>query len=203
MKSWIMLLLVCLLPYAAYAEQGDALAGKSKAASCAACHGADGNSSVPAWPKLAGQHPKYFIAQLRAFQQGKNGTRDQAVMANAVATLVPQDMADIAAYYATQRMTTGSTPQQFVALGEKLYRGGDRQRGIPACTACHEPQGKGNAQAGYPALAGQFAVYTSAQLVAYRKGQRSTDVNEIMRDISAKLNDQDIEALANYIAGLH
>ena len=200
----LLCLLIAFIPLLSWAQiVGNAAAGKQKSPPCAACHGADGNSTMPAWPKLAGQHAKYLQTQLQAFKQGKEGPRDQAVMFASVANLTEQDIADLAAYFASQSIKAGSTDEKYIALGQKLYRGGDMKRGIPACSACHDPQGSGNAQAGFPALSGQFAEYTMAQLRAYRSGQRRTDINEIMRDISAKLTDADIEAISHYVAGLH
>ena len=201
--SFLALLLV-VVPGLGWALTGDPQAGKTKALACMACHGAGGNSTVPAWPKLAGQNERYIVEQTRAFKQGSKGPRYQAVMSAAVIHLSEQDMADIGAYYAKQQVSVGTTAPEALALGEALYRGGDIKRGIPACgTSCHGPQGLGNAQAGFPALSGQHAAYTIAQLKAYKDGTRKTGPNNIMQEIASQLTDADMEALAQYIQGLH
>lgn len=179
---------------------GDPAEGKIKSAACAACHAADGNSAMPDWPKLAGQSARYIEQQLAAF---KSGDRKNDLMAPMAASLSEQDMADLAAYYSSQKSTTGKASPDLVDAGEALYRGGDLERGIPACMACHGPRGSGNPAAAYPSLQGQHAAYTSTQLKAYRAGTRTTDVNMVMRNIAEKMKDADIEAVASYITGLH
>ena len=187
--------------------QGDAEAGKAKSATCAACHGSDGNSMIPMNPKLAGQHQKYLVKQLHEFKaaamsSGKEG-RNNAVMNGMAVGLSDQDMLDISAYFSSQTAKPGATPEEYVAPGAALYRGGDAERKITACIACHGPRGNGMGQAGFPDISGQHLDYTVSQLKMFRSGDRHNDLNGMMRDIAAKLTDEDITILANYISGLH
>ena len=180
---------------------GDAAAGKAKAtAVCAACHGADGNSGVnPLWPKLAGQHPKYIMKQLHDFKAGK---RKDGTMAPMAAPLSDEDMENLAAYFSSQTRTIGEAAKDKVALGEKLYRAGG-SNGAPACSGCHGPAGGGNALANFPSLSGQSAAYVAKQLKDFRSGARSNDMNGMMAGVAAKLTDAEIEAVAQYVQGLH
>lgn len=179
---------------------GDAEAGQGKAAVCAACHGVDGNSTNPEWPSLAGQHARYTYEQLRAY---KDGTRSNAVMQGQVANLSDEDMRDLAAFYATQRPQPRAASEDAVKLAQPLWRGGDLERGLASCAACHGPSGVGNAGAGYPRLAGQHAKYSAVSLRAYRDGERGHGINgEMMQHIAALLTDEEIDALASYIEGL-
>ena len=179
---------------------GDADAGKTKAAACAACHGADGNSALSANPKLAGQNAKYIVTQLQHF---KNGERANAIMKGMASALSDQDMADIAEYYATQKAKAGAADEALVHRGEQIYRGGDKESNIPACIGCHGPQGEGNPGANYPSLGGQHADYVSAQLYAYRKEQRVNPKADIMMGVTRYMSDKDIDAVSSYIQGLH
>jgi cytochrome c553 len=182
---------------------GDAAAGKEKSALCAACHGMDGNSTVAMWPKLAGQHAPYIERQLRLI---KDGARVVPEMAAIAAGLSEQDMADLAAYYASQRTSPGAAEPGKVALGERIYRAGIAKREVPACMSCHGPAGEGNPLAGYPALAGQHAAYTAKMLTAYEDGQQwgeDDEASRIMTEVSDTLLAEEIEALASYIEGLH
>ncbi|MDH3314438.1 MAG: cytochrome c4 [Gammaproteobacteria bacterium] len=183
----------------AYAA-GDAAAGESKSAACAACHGADGNSTNPEWPKIAGQHPKYLEKQLKDF---KGGRRVNAIMAGMAAPLSEQDMADLAAYYATKVTTGGFVSEAELPLGEKIYRGGNAKTGVPACMACHGPAGAGEPLAGFAALSGQHPKYIATQLYAFREGERSNDPKSMMRDVARWMTKQEIEAVSQYVAGLH
>ena len=186
--------------FAATLVQAD---GKAKAMVCTACHGADGNSSNPIWPNLAAQNPSYIVAQLKAF---KAGTRQNASMAPMVAGLEDADMPDVANFFAAQTLKVkplGADAVAAAALGQKLYRGGDAERGIPACMACHGPDGGGNPASGYPALSGQHADYTAAQLQNYRDGKRQTDPQQMMRTIAKRLSDADIKNLTSYLSALH
>lgn len=184
---------------------GDASAGKDKVAVCAACHGADGNSAAPTFPKLAGQGEKYLLKQL---QDIRDGARPVPTMVGQLDGKSDQDLADMAAFYASQARSGGQTDPTLLALGEKVYRSGVAERNVAACVACHSPTGAGNAPAGFPALAGQHAEYTSAQLRAYRKGQedesgRTNDGDtRIMRTTAFGLSDGEIEAVSSYVAGL-
>ena len=194
---------------AAVSAAGDAAAGKQKSATCVACHGADGNSITPEWPKLAGQHPGYTLKQLLEFQAGAKdpetdkGVRINASMSGMVAALNKQDMEDLAAYFAAQTITSGTADPELVALGEQIYRGGDMETGISACMACHGPTGAGNPAANFPTLAGQHATYTEIQMKAFRSQERANDPSQMMRDIAAKMSDAQIKAVASYIQGLH
>jgi cytochrome c553 len=178
-------------------------AGRQKSQVCVACHMDDGNSVVPAWPKIAGQPEKYFIEQLNAFKMGDKGGRFNPVMMSFAAALSDQDMADLAAFYASQKTTPGATQQNFVALGEKIYRGGNSVTAVPACSACHSPRAEGNIPAGFPPLSGQHPDYIIEQLKAFKSGARSNDVNGIMRDIAKRMTDEEIQAVSNYVSGLH
>lgn len=183
----------------AVAADGSVDAGQTKAVTCAACHGQDGNSLNPEWPSLAGQHENYLVNTLQAF---KSGERNNVLMAGQVVPLSDQDMADLAAYYASQKVVHRTADPDLVARGERLYRGGNLERGISACIACHGPTGRGNPAAAYPSLAGQHAAYTAAQLRAYAAGERKSDPQQMMRNVASRLNKDDIEAVASYIQGL-
>jgi len=184
--------------------KGDAAAGKTKSATCAACHGADGNSTNPEWPKLAGQAESYIFKQLVNFKAGKDveGGRFNASMAPMVAGLTEQDMADLSAYFSSQAATPGKADQTKAALGEQLYKGGNNANGVPACAACHSPNGAGNPAAKFPSLAGQQVTYTKNQLNAFRKGERANDAGKMMRSIAEKLTDAEMDAVAEYVSGL-
>jgi len=167
---------------------------------CAACHGIDGNSLLPANPSLAGQHPEYLFKQLTEF---KSGTRVNAVMTGMVANLTAEDMRNLAAYYSAQiPKQMAAKNQDLVTQGRKLYRGGNAANGLAACAGCHSPNGAG-IPAQYPRLASQHAEYVAAQLKAFRTGDRANDPLEMMQSIAVKLTDKDIAALAEYISGLH
>lgn len=167
---------------------------------CAACHGADGNSVNPIWPNLAGQNAGYLAQQIKHF---KNGVRENASMAPMVAGLEDADITALAVYFAAQAPSIQSAAADDVVAGEKLYRGGDAARGIPACMACHGPSGVGNAAANYPAVRGQHVDYTMLQLKAYRDGGRTTDPQSMMRSVASRLTDTDMLALARYLSALY
>ena len=180
---------------------GDASAGQAKAAICAACHGPDGNSPAnPIWPKLAGQSPEYILSQLVAF---KSGDRVDATMAPMVAPLSEQDMADLAAWFSSQERSINAPDEEKARQGEGIYRGGVAAKSVAACMACHGPSGAGNPPAGYPALYGQHAAYVAKALKDYRSGVRSTDPNGMMRDVAERMSDAEIDAVAEYVSGLH
>jgi cytochrome c553 len=201
------LLLAASVTSASYAAEGEAKAvakpdpAKGQVTStnvCAACHTNDGSRGSPANPILQGQHPEYLVKQLSEFKSGK---RANAVMSGMSATLSEADMKNVAAFYAGKTAKPGfAKNKDLVALGEKIYRGGIADRMIPACAGCHSPSGAG-IPSQYPRLAGQHADYTEAQLVAFRSGARKN--NLAMTGVSAKLNDREIKAVADYIAGLH
>ncbi len=184
-------------------KPGDAEAGKAKAGLvCAACHGMDGNSTNAMYPRLAGQSERYIVDQLKAF---KSRARESAIMFGMASQLSVQDMHDIGAYYAEQTPKYGVADEALVQAGEALYRGGDPERGIPACMACHGPAGGGNAGAPYPHLAGQYADYVQTVLQAWKDGTTWGDDahSKIMPSIAKRLSSDDIAALATYIEGLH
>lgn len=171
---------------------------------CVACHAADGNSAIPANPSLAGQHPEYTYKQLRNFkpQDGKPAERNNGVMAGMVAALSDDDMKNLAAYFAAQKPKLRAARDAALAKqGEAIYRGGIVAKGVAACSSCHAPNGVGM-PAQFPRIAGQHAEYTAAQLTAFRSGQRVNDPAQMMRMVAAKMNDQEIKAIAEYIAGL-
>lgn len=199
MKKMVFMLLFCNA-MVAFAE-GNSQAGEAKSTVCAACHGPKGVSTNPEWPSLAGQHADYLAKQLRDFKQAK--TRNSAVMTPLVANLSDQDMDDLAAFYSGLPIPEGVTPKQYLKRGEQLYRGGDLAQHITACIVCHGPRGTGNAQANFPVLSGQQAKYTAQQLQTFKDKKRSNDLNAIMRDISARMSTEDMDAIANYAAGLH
>jgi cytochrome c553 len=180
---------------------GDAAAGQDKAVMCGACHGADGNSAAPNFPKLAGQGERYLLKQLNDI---KSGDRSVVEMTGLLDNLSDQDLADISAYYASQKMSVGAADPKLVARGEALFRGGKLNEGMPACTGCHSPDGAGLAAAGFPQLGGQHAGYVAKQLTDFREGNRTNDGDSmIMRGIAAKLSNKDIEAVSSFIQGLH
>lgn len=202
MKKVLMLVLSGLaisVAASAWAEGGNAEAGKTKSATCAACHGADGNSVNPEWPKLAGQHPSYLLKQLMNF---KNDERVNPSMSPMAKPLSDQDMADLAAYYSSQVAKAGEADKSKVALGEQIYKGGNNATGVAACAACHGPNGAGNPAANFPTISGQHTTYTKNQLYAFRKGERANDAGKMMRNIAAGMTDAEIEAVSEYIAGL-
>lgn len=179
---------------------GDAEAGKGKSTPCAACHGTDGNSAAPTFPKIAGQHADYAAKQLADF---KSGARVNALMAGQVAGLSEQDMADLGAYFATQTPNIGKAKEETLALGESIYRGGIAETGTAACMACHGANGAGVPGSGFPQLNGQFSDYTKSQLLAFRDGSRNNDANSMMRDIAKRMTDAEIQAVSDYIEGLN
>lgn len=189
---------------------GDAEAGKALTAVCAACHGADGNSALGNFPKLAGQGEKYLVKQL---QDIKSGDRVVVEMTGMLTAMDDSQLADIAAYYASQAIQVGNANPDLVALGESLYKAGNAKTGVPACIGCHSVNGTGNSVGGFPALGGQHADYTAAALTKFQKGYRAQAPSaearmndgdaKIMRSIAFNLKDFEIEALASYIQGLH
>jgi cytochrome c553 len=169
----------------------------SYTAVCAACHGADGNSGSPAYPKLAHQHPEYLVKQLQEFKSGK---RANAIMSGFAGALADSDMKNISYWLTSQKPKAGfAKDKELVSLGEKIYRGGIADRQVPACAGCHSPNGAG-IPSQYPRLSGQHSDYTTAQLVAFRDGVRKNNLP--MSQVAAKMNDREIKAVADYIAGL-
>jgi len=206
-------------PVAALADNkpatfGDAKVGQTKAGTCAACHNADGNSTNALYPKLAGQHERYIWRQLKML---KSGERENPIMMGMASALTEQDMRDIGAYFATQKMLPGvaddtviaSGPNQgkkFYQVGESIYRGGNAKAGVPACMACHGPSGRGNPGPAYPMIGGQHAGYVVAKLQFFRGGGiwgKDANANSVMSGVAHNLSDEDIQSLATYIEGLH
>jgi cytochrome c553 len=182
------------------AAKGQAIASQV----CAACHNADGNSAIAANPKLAGQFYEYLHKQLANFkpQAGKKAERENAVMAGMVATLSDDDMKNVAAYFAAQKLKPATAKdKELAALGQKIYRGGNLATGVAACAGCHGPAGAGM-PAQYPRISGQFAEYVEAQLRAFRAGARANDPNGMMRTVAARMTDREIQAVSEYVAGL-
>jgi cytochrome c553 len=190
--------------------QGNAEDGEQYTASCAGCHGADGNSAAASFPKLAGQNENYLFKQL---MDVKEGDRIITQMTGQLDDLNEQQLEDIAAYYASQTKTVGNADPDLVALGEQLYRGGNPETGVPSCAGCHSPTGSGNGPAGYPMLSGQHADYIASQLYKFQRGYRVTEPtndartndgeSKVVRSTAFRLKDFEIEALASYINGLH
>lgn len=187
--------------------EGDAAAGKTKATACFACHGPDGNSAAPTFPKLAGQSQRYLMKQIHDI---KANVRSVPAMAGQTDNLSDQDIADIAAYFSAQTTSMNQAKKDLLVKGEQIFRAGIRDRGVPACSACHSPTGNGNAPAGFPRLGGQHADYVAAQLKAYRAGADGDAAGRVndgetkpMRTVAAHLSDSEIAALANYVSGLH
>ena len=190
-----------LIPAQSPAQDADIAAGaREYMIACAGCHGVDGNSANPEWPKLAGQGEKYLVKQLQEFKSGK---RDNALMAAQAMPLSDQDMQDLAAYFAGQTQSQGAADESLVELGEKIYRGGNPTSGVAACIGCHGPAGKGNPAALFPALSGQHAKYVETQLHAFKAGERDNDAAKMMRNTASSMTEQEIKAVASYIQGLH
>jgi cytochrome c553 len=209
MKSIMALIAVFAAATAGAAEttfKGDAAKAKGIVDQvCVACHASDGNSAIPINPKLAGQFPEYLYKQLTNFkpgEAGKKAERENAVMAGMVASLSSDDMRNLAAYYAGQTARPGNAKNRdLVTVGQKIYRGGIAAKGVAACASCHGPNGAGM-PAQYPQLSGQHAEYIELQMKAFRDGQRVNDLGGMMRSAAAKLTDREIQAVADYIAGL-
>lgn len=198
MKKVVTLFVFCVVIVTHAA--GDYSAGEKKSQTCAACHGAKGMSTNPDWPSLAGQQADYLIKQLRDFTKG---SRPSAVMTPLAAALSEQDRQDLAEFYSKQPIPSQRVPERFVTNGEVLYRGGDFDKHITACIACHGPSAMGNEQAGFPMLSGQQPKYIIGQLELFRNKKRYNDLNSIMQDISARMSPEDMEAVAYFSAGLH
>ncbi|MGH8172336.1 MAG: c-type cytochrome [Rhodanobacteraceae bacterium] len=181
---------------------GDAKAGEAKATACGACHGMDGNATDKQYPKLAGQNEAYIARQIKLFQIQK---RQNAVMMGFAANLSVQDMHDIGAYFFSKSSLAGVSDEKLLERGQALYRGGDAALGVPACMACHGPDGRGMAGAGYPQLGGQWADYIQTKLTEWKGGTTWGDDTQakIMPEIAKRLGEADIAALASYVEGLH
>ena len=180
---------------------GDATKGKVVSTVCVACHGADGNSANPVWPKIAGQGDAYIVKQLTDFRSDSRAEATMTPMAKAIAS--DEDVLHLAAYFSSQKTKLGTANKDKVALGEAIYRGGNLTTGVAACAACHGPTGSGNVAAKFPKVSGQHAQYVVIQLKAFKSGKRSNDVGEIMRGVAKNMTEEEMEAVAEYISGLH
>lgn len=199
--STVGLLVLLAGPFTALWATGDSAAGKEKSQVCQGCHGADGNSYGPEWPNLAQQHVSYISKQLHNF---KSGARVNETMSSMVTGLSEQDIKDIASYFSAQTLQP-QTPDKNVEViktGRKIFKGGNRYTGVPACAGCHGPNAVGNGPAAFPHLAGQKPTYVVKTLHDFKSGQRANDVNEIMRNIASKMTDNEIAAVAAYLATL-
>ena len=181
--------------------KGDADAGKAKSTLCAACHGPTGQSLAPIWPNLASQHESYIVQQLRNF---KSGARNEATMVPMAMPLTEQDMLDLAAYFSSQAVKLGTVKEESLELGQKIYRGGNKETGVSACIACHGPKGAGNPAAKYPKVSAQNAEYNLKQLKDYASGVRQPQGQAaIMRDVASNMTEEEMKAVTDYIYGLH
>jgi cytochrome c553 len=201
MKTWLVATAIATVFLSGAANAaGNAKAGETKSAVCLACHGPNGNSVVPTWPKLAGQHPEYLYKQLMDF---KSGARKNEQMSPQVIPLNEQDFQDLAAYFSGQTQTQGATDPGVAELGERIYRGGNPATGVPACSGCHGPAGSGLGLARFPRVSGQHAAYVEQTLMHFRDGVRANDPNAMMRGVAARMTDQEIAAVAQYVQGLY
>ncbi|NOZ55083.1 MAG: cytochrome c4 [Gammaproteobacteria bacterium] len=200
-QHFIVVSSLLITPLAPAASIGDASAGKVKSESCQGCHGIDGNSLSPEWPHLANQHAPYLIKQVKNFQQG---SRINETMNAIVDGLSEQDIADMAAYFAAQKIqpSNQSADSTKIQAGRKIYKGGNIYSGFPACASCHGPNGVGNRPANFPNLAGQQQQYLIKTLNDFKSGSRNNDYNEIMRKIAAKMTASEITSVAVYITSL-
>lgn len=201
MARFIMMLLLAFAPLMAVAV-GDPEAGEQKSAICAACHGVDGNSVVSIWPKISGQHADYAARQTRMIRDQQ---REVPEMYPMVMNLSDQDIADISAFYALQSLEPGVADEALVDLGRRIYMDGNHESGVPACAACHGPSGEGIPGAYYPVVRAQHADYTADRLQRYRAGETNGDdpFSLMMVGVSARLTDEEIEAVSSFIEGLH
>lgn len=197
----LLVAIIAVLSFVNVAQaQGDIEAGKTKSVTCAACHGTDGNGPSDLYPKIAGQHASYLVKQLQEF---KSGVREDPIMLGMAGALSEQDMEDLAAYYSSLTTTPETVSPEIAEAAKNFYMGGDMERGIPGCTACHGPRGNGLELAKFPKISGQHPAYLKSQLEKFRSGLRGNSPNGMMSDLSSKLTDEDIELLSHYISALH
>jgi len=200
MKSWMISVSVAaaLISGGVHAA-GDAAAGKDKVTACLACHGPNGNSLVPTWPKLASQRPEYIVKQLTDF---KSGERTNVQMSPQAKLIDVNDFQDIAAYFSSQQQKPGTADPALAEQGKRIFRGGNAATGVAACTGCHGPTGTGVGAAKFPRIAGQHAQYLDATLKGFRAGTRSNDPNGMMQGIASRMSDEEIAAVSQYLQGL-
>ena len=189
--------------FTANISAGDITKGKEKSITCVACHGQDGISVSPIWPKLAGQHKSYLTSQLHEFKKGPEGKRNNAIMYGISVALSDEDIDDLSAYYESLDKSIGTTADDSFELGQNIYRGGNMEYKIQACIACHGPNGDGNGPAAMPVLSGQHAEYIYSQLKNFQSSMRSNDPNKMMRNIVHRMTDEEMKSVAQYIQGLH
>ena len=194
----IVIALFSLMSFTSYAA--DVQAGKTKSAACAGCHGADGNSINGTWPSLAGQHTSYLVKQLKDYKSEARVNPTMKGMAGILAS--EEDMQDVAAYFQSQKLKPVKFNDKLIAKGESIFRGGITETSVPACMACHGPDGKGNAPAAWPSLRGQHPDYLVSQLKKFRDGSRANDAGKTMRNVAVRMTDTEISAVAAYIAGI-
>ena len=199
MKKIIFILIVLWCGIGVAFSKGNVNAGQTKVGTCSVCHGINGISLIPRYPNLAGQWERYLIKQITEI---KTGDRIVSDMTPFVKDLNAKDIENISAFYASQSAAYGVADPKLVELGEQLYRFGKQDVGIPPCSACHSPTGKGNSLAGFPRISGQHAQYIAKQLRNFREGDRHNDGSKIMRMIVERLNNTEVDALASYISGL-
>jgi cytochrome c553 len=203
MKNWLVVTITLLLTCSALPVQaaGDPNVGKELAAQCASCHGADGNSLNPEWPKLAGQHADYLVKQLQYFEAGE---RENVTMKPMASVLDARGREDVAAFYATQKVSLGKADPELVELGQRIYRSGNPESGVAPCMGCHGPNGAGNPAALYPALRGQHAKYIENQMHGFAEGRRvNENAKKMMQILATRMTNREIRAVASYIQGLH
>jgi cytochrome c553 len=197
--------LVCIFLFISFINPAysDVAKGKELSVSCVACHGDNGISLNPVWPKLAGQNPKYLEAQLYEFKKGPDGKRNNAVMYGIAMTLSDSDISNLSAYYASLKSSVGLVKDDYLELGRNIYRGGNMEIKMQACMSCHGPNGQGNYAAAIPMLSGQHSEYTYQQLKKFQASTRSNDYNKMMRNIVHRMTDEEMKAVASYIEGLY
>lgn len=207
MKKFVMFALAATISFTSVTnasedkKMGDADKGKALSESCAACHGADGNSTNPEWPKLAGQSEVYLVKQLMDYRSDKRKDAAMGAMAKAIKT--DEDVLHLAAYFANSVAKPGiAKNKELVTAGESIYRGGIVDSGVAACTACHGPTGKGIPSAKFPKVSGQHAKYAAMQLEKFKSGDRNNDTGKMMRNMAKKMSTKQMEAVAEYMAGL-
>jgi cytochrome c553 len=180
---------------------GDAAKGKALTATCGACHGADGNSTNPIWPKIAGQGEEYLVKQLMDFRSGARVDPTMSAMAKGIAS--DDDVEHLAAYFASQKQTSGVAEEKLVRAGGDIFKGGKLSSSVTACAACHGVTGDGNVKAKFPKISGQHSQYLLNQLKAFKSGNRANDTGSMMQDIATRMTDADMEAVAEFASGLH
>jgi cytochrome c553 len=203
MNRWLVVTITLLISFSSLPVQaaGDPVAGKEKASQCASCHGADGNSINPEWPKLAGQHADYLVKQLQYFEQGE---RENVTMKPMASVLDAQGRVDVSAYYASQKVSPGKADPELVELGQRIYRSGNPESGVAPCMGCHGPNGAGNPAALYPALRGQHAKYIEGQLHGFAGGKRANEnAKKMMQILASRMTNLEMRAVASYIQGLY